>query len=432
MSQPDTARDGAVRLAARLEPRVNHLARVIVERQRAEIPGFDLLPDEMRDVEIAATARHALRGFLRHVRGLPDIDIGVFRERAAERAEEGLPLVQLLRGYHVGAEVVLDTLSELARPGEQAALQALTRIQLRALQAVVENVTEAYLTGLADQQGPARELARALVRGDAPAEVAARYGLSLESGYLVLSVRTLAPQTPLAARRLLRWALARLAPLAEGRVLGLPEEGGGCVLLPSRIAPDAVAEQLSSCRTTAPIVGAATADSPDGVPAAADRARRIAAVAAAPGVHRLRDVLLEYHVAAATDSAPELGALLEPLVRRPGLTATVAAFLDCDFDRRRTAQALDVHPNTVDNRLSRVTELTGVDPRTARGVQLLGAALTLHRMAPPGPPQAVAARPRDATSPSDTHARAPGRSTPVPPDLHSSAPGTTGSGGSRA
>ncbi|MGW5284789.1 hypothetical protein ACWERI_36040, partial [Streptomyces collinus] len=230
MSQPDAAREGAIRLAARLKPRVNHLARAIVERQRAEIPGFDLLPEELRDVEIAATARHAIRGFLRHVQGLPDIDIGVFRERAAERAEEGLPLVQLLRGYHVGAEVVLDTLSELARPGEHAALQSLTRMQLRALRAVVENVTEAYLTGLADQQGAARELARALVRGDRPAEVAARHGLSLEAGYLVLSVRAPAPQTPVAARRLLRWARARLAPLAEGRVLVLPEDRGGYVL----------------------------------------------------------------------------------------------------------------------------------------------------------------------------------------------------------
>ncbi|MGW1985017.1 PucR family transcriptional regulator [Streptomyces collinus] len=395
MSQPDAAREGAIRLAARLKPRVNHLARAIVERQRAEIPGFDLLPEELRDVEIAATARHAIRGFLRHVQGLPDIDIGVFRERAAERAEEGLPLVQLLRGYHVGAEVVLDTLSELARPGEHAALQSLTRMQLRALRAVVENVTEAYLTGLADQQGAARELARALVRGDRPAEVAARHGLSLEAGYLVLSVRAPAPQTPVAARRLLRWARARLAPLAEGRVLVLPEDRGGYVLLPSRIALDAVAEQLLprprsalSGDASAPTVGAATADSPGGVPAAAEQAHRIAAVAEAPGLHRLRDVLLEYHVAAATDSAPALSALLEPLVRCPGLAATVAAFLDCDFDRRRTAHVLGVHPNTVDNRLSRVTELTGIDPRTARGVQLLGAALTLHRVVPAGPAQA--------------------------------------------
>ncbi|MGW1171879.1 PucR family transcriptional regulator [Streptomyces sp. NPDC002550] len=381
MSQPDAAPDGAIELAARLAPRVNQLARAIVERQRAEVPGFDLLPGELRDVEIAATARHAIRGFLRHVQGLPDIDIGVFRERAAERAEEGLPLVQLLKGYHVGAEVLLDALSELARPGEEAALQSLTRMELRALQATVENVTEAYLAGLADQQAAARELARALIRGEEPEEVAARFGLSLESGYLVLGVRAFGPQASVAVRRLLRRVLARLAPLAEGRVLSLPDECGGWVLLPASTALDAVADRLSSCPPTASIVGAATAGTAEEVPAAAVRARRIAAVADRPGLYRLRDVLLEYHLSGAPDSAPELGALLEALDRQPGLTATVAAFLDCDFDRRRTAHALDVHPNTVDNRLGRVAELTGVDPHTARGVQLLGAALTLRRIA---------------------------------------------------
>ncbi len=54
------------------------------------------------------------------------------------------------------------------------------------------------------------------------------------------------------------------------------------------------------------------------------------------------------------------------------------AFLDGDSDRRRTAESLGVHPDTVDNRLTRALELTGVDPRTTRGVQLCSAALTLR------------------------------------------------------
>ena len=49
--------------------------------------------------------------------------------------------------------------------------------------------------------------------------------------------------------------------------------------------------------------------------------------------------------------------------------------------RRRTAQALGVHANTVDNRLDRVAALTGLDPRTTRGLQLLGAALVVRRAA---------------------------------------------------
>ncbi|MFC9228874.1 helix-turn-helix domain-containing protein [Streptomyces decoyicus] len=47
---------------------------------------------------------------------------------------------------------------------------------------------------------------------------------------------------------------------------------------------------------------------------------------------------------------------------------------------RRTAQALRVHPNTVDNRLARAAQLTGLDPHTTHGVQLFGTDLTLRRL----------------------------------------------------
>ncbi|MCZ1005574.1 helix-turn-helix domain-containing protein [Streptomyces lydicus] len=92
-------------------------------------------------------------------------------------------------------------------------------------------------------------------------------------------------------------------------------------------------------------------------------------------------MLLDYHLAGSKDSAAELAALLDPLDGHAGLVEAVAAFLDCDLDRRRTAQALNVHPNTVDNRLARAAQLTGLDPHTTHGVQLFGAALTLRRLA---------------------------------------------------
>ena len=78
----------AAELAARVEPEVNKLAREMVERRFAEIPGYDRLPGDMRDLEIAATARHALRRFLRSRQGdLDTRDLDPLLERAAQRAQ---------------------------------------------------------------------------------------------------------------------------------------------------------------------------------------------------------------------------------------------------------------------------------------------------------------------------------------------------------
>lgn len=379
----DGVQQQARQLAARLEPRINKLAREIVEWQRAAIPGLDRLPAEIHDLERAATVRRAIRFFLRYVQGDADTerDTVMLRERAAQRAEDGVPLVTLIRSYHVGAEALMSTLSSAARSGEEPALVLLSQWLLTALNHTVEQVTESYLAGLADQHAAARELARALLHGEEPEAVADRYGLTVEPGYTVLGVRFHRAAPPVAARRLMRQVLGRLTPLAEGRVLSLPGEHGGLILLPADITHTELVQRLEHGLPHQPIVGAALAQAPQDVPAAAEQALRITRLVTAPGVYRLHNVLLEYHLARPDDSAAELLALLAPLQEHPGLTETLKAFLDEDLDRHRTANALAVHPNTVNNRLARVVEITGVNPRTTKGVQLFGAALALSRLA---------------------------------------------------
>jgi DNA-binding PucR family transcriptional regulator len=68
------------------------------------------------------------------------------------------------------------------------------------------------------------------------------------------------------------------------------------------------------------------------------------------------------------------------LERNPDLTVTLETYLAHDLDRRRAAAALHVHPNTLDYRLRRIIELIGIDPSTARGLQLIGAALAARRL----------------------------------------------------
>jgi DNA-binding PucR family transcriptional regulator len=102
-----------------------------------------------------------------------------------------------------------------------------------------------------------------------------------------------------------------------------------------------------------------------------------------PGGYLLQDVLLEYQLTRPSDAHAALSGLLDPLDRNPDLPHTLEVYLENDLDRRRTAAALHVHPNTLDYRLRRIVELTGLDPATSRGLQLLGAALAARRLAYP-------------------------------------------------
>lgn len=215
-----------------------------------------------------------------------------------------------LRSCHVGSHGLINALNSAARPGEETALLPLTQWQLTALNHMVEQVTESYVAGLADQHAAARELTHALLRGQAPEAVADRYGLTVEPGYLVLSVRTHRTLPPAAARRLLRQVLVRLAPLAAGHILSLPDEYGCHALLPAHVTHADVARRLEHGMPHQTIIGAAPAETTRDVPAAAEQAARITRLVTAPGVYRLCDVLLDYHLTQPDDSAAELRALL--------------------------------------------------------------------------------------------------------------------------
>ncbi|MDN5765069.1 MAG: helix-turn-helix domain-containing protein [Humibacillus sp.] len=59
---------------------------------------------------------------------------------------------------------------------------------------------------------------------------------------------------------------------------------------------------------------------------------------------------------------------------------TLETFLSSNLDRGRTARALQVHPNTVNNRLKRIADLVGLDPGTTSGAAELSAALIARRL----------------------------------------------------
>ncbi|MGW7413929.1 PucR family transcriptional regulator [Streptomyces sp. NPDC054863] len=389
-------------LAARCEGRVNELARHMARETFEHLPGYADLPADVKDVEIAATVRSGLRLFLRRVRDTRSRagDHSLFRERAAQRADEGMPLHTLLRSHSTGVYVLWQALRAEAAEGEEGALIELVDFLLRGHEAIIGAVAETYLDEQAALSAERREHHRSLVRGllDGslpPARAFEELGLAGRSLVVHLHVaqERLPTATAVAGRRRVRRVQTVLDRLLGAGAVSLLGTDGGHVIVPQR-ADDPDGDRLCAelatrlrqvCGDGVRLAAVAAATAQD-VPAAGRTATDIVRVARAcgrpPGPHRMDDVLLEYHLSRHDESSDRIAALLDPVGDRPELIETLRVHLEHRHDRRSTAHHLGLHPNTVDNRLARITELTGLDIASARGNALALAALLLRGNVP--------------------------------------------------
>lgn len=411
MTEPSAA---ARELARRLEPRVSALARAMTGAWAAELPEYRPGHHQRPGLdEAAAAARRAARDFLRRLLGSPPDERtrAMLRERAAARADEGMPLHSLVRACMIGARVLYEAIrDEATGPGEAAALPEIALLLLAVQDEVVTDVVRAYQDESAAISSPALERRRTLVRdlvlSGAPPAAAALDELGLGAGAAVLALRfgalptlgtgsTAATATATAdtdsalARRLHRVQRA-LDRHFELPVPTLLDATGGYAIVPTPAdlppraggADPALPSLLADVWRDEVRIGVAQAAEPQRIPDAARTAAEILRIVGAlgrpSGAYTLRDVLLEYHLSRHDEASTALAALLDPLVARPDLLHTARVFLDEQHDRRRTARRLGLHPNTVDNRLARVAELTGLDTSTPRGITLLVTALALR------------------------------------------------------
>ncbi|WP_405405737.1 PucR family transcriptional regulator [Streptomyces sp. NBC_01104] len=394
--------DAARALALRCEPRVNELARHMARESFEQLPGYADLPGDVKDLEIAATARHGVRLFLRRVSD-PHPGAGglrLFRERAAQRAEEGVPLHLLLRTHALGVYVLWQALREAAEPGEEGALIELVDLLLQSHHLLLGAVAETYMDERSALEAEQRERRRSLVRGflDGTLEPvpALLEELGLDGPALVLAV-ALEPEDgpggpdggqpdapgPVTVRRGMRRIQTVLDQTFGTELLFLFDAGAGHAVVPRDCEPpDDLARRLSRACGAGVRIAEARADSPAAVPEASRTATEILRIARVcglpPGVHGLDDVLLEFHLSRPGPSGRRIAALLLPVAARPELLRTLRTYLAQQQDRRLTAVLLGLHPNTVDNRLARLAELTGLDLGSPRGTALAIAALLLR------------------------------------------------------
>lgn len=378
------------------------VAGQIVSAVTSQIPSYARLPRAELD-DLQDTVHHGLRVIFRLLGeggSFTASELAAFQDSAVRRAQEGFSLEDLLGAYHISGGITWQAFSAAAGPGEREGLLAVAEATVTKGPTVIAAVAAAFLDERLRQEGDQavgrHAVAAALVRGLPAEELAARAGITLAPSYRAVALRLETSGPPggiggldaqrRALRRLERW----LAEDSAGDALGLLTERGGTVLLagPAGGADDEAAgaflDQLVAVVGVGVIAGTAWRPTRAELPAAVEEAREVLRLAVAtgrpPGIYGLDDVLLEAMLVQPSAVAERLVKLLAPLAEGPALLQTLDGYLSADLDRRRAARALHIHPNTLDYRLRRIHELTGLAPATTHGLQVLGAAMTAWRL----------------------------------------------------
>jgi hypothetical protein len=364
------------------------IARRMVASFRAEIEGYARLPDSILHGQILEVSRNNVELFFRSIteqRSSPTEDELVpFRESAGSRAEEGLPLEDLLHAYRLGGRLGWQALLEAAHQDEYPALLAAADLLMRYIDSVSSAVAQTYLDEhqhlVSEEERRQRALVEVLVHPErelpALRDLAERVGFPLAEYY-----RPFANTLPGAAAH----AHSQLASELRSRGVLALTEGDRVTGLATEDVDEAIFAQprgLFAIGKAVPRAELATAM--NDLRLLIDLARREGMEGAVTPDTFVLELLLA--------RAPDLGALVAERVLGPleayakrrgtGLLETLEAFLDCGLDRRKTSERLHVHPNTLDYRLRRIAELTGLEPGRPRDLALLELALARRKLAP--------------------------------------------------
>ncbi|MFF3346612.1 PucR family transcriptional regulator [Streptomyces sp. NPDC002779] len=392
---------------------VYRLQAAVLERLTTELPVYRKLPAEQLNGDVARMIRRGITDFARILESgsMPGPEqLALLTGSATRRAEEGLPAEAIVSAYFLGARLCSDDVTAAARPEDLPAVTAMHSLLLEYLQHVTTAVTAGYLHQMSTTVGErhsARQLLLTALREGRVDEGAAREaGLTLPPGYLVLAL-AIGPHadehapgvdTNAAAQRKLRRLRTELALHSRGTALTSLTTAGGLVLLPSDTDPsqlgpahwDDTTQLLTRLRRAAgaTVLAAAVPALPGDVarvwPIATELAHIATASARPPGLYRLEDLALEYQLSRPGPARAHVAQLLEPLEAHADLLVTLTAFLRHDLDRRATARALNVHPNTVLYRLRKIAGLTGLDASRPTDLPTIHAALTCRTVqAPP-------------------------------------------------
>jgi hypothetical protein len=375
------------------------LAETMLHTFRREIPGYARLPDSVVRGQVLEMIRQNLDLCFDWVAGggAPDTaQFDDFRASAKNRATEGMPLEDLLRAYRNGATSAWRVLVAQASADERDALPRAAELVMDYLDQVSGIIAAAYFEErqhlASEQERGSRALLEALLGGEpldtGQLETAARLGFTLGPEFVAFAAAVPGEGARAHARAAAGLRAVGALALTEGdRVVGLCGPGRD----PVRALPTG-ALAVVEFDVLRGDLAASLADVRLGID--------IALRAGRTGVVALTALTLDLLLARSPRVAADLRKrVLDPLGARQGrsrgdLLRTVGTYVALGRDRRCTADRLFIHPNTLDHRLRRVRELTGLnldDPE-----DLATMVLALRTIAPTGPLQARAEAPHGA------------------------------------
>jgi PucR-like helix-turn-helix protein len=357
---------------------------------RKQIVSYERLSPEMSEAEVLETCRRSLRLWFQwlHSGGAPPAEeVRAVRAAVRARAEEGIPLEDVLHAYRIGGRLGWQLLRRHATPAEQDVLLDAADLLMLFLDTLSEIVTETYLGKrellVSEEERDARTLLERIVDGGTPTpeetELAARLRVPVRDRYVpfAVAIHSASPRRHAALAARLR-TRGRLAVTEGDRVLGLAERAIELHELDEGSRP-LLAVGGETRRT-------ALAEARDELRLLVDHARRSGATGVVtPESHALELLLAR---------SPRVGETLRERVLGPlarggdgaDLVRTLRTLVRCGFDRARTSAALHVHRNTLGYRIGRIEELTGLDLASPRDVARVYLALGVEAGGVPAAP----------------------------------------------
>ncbi|MEV6276944.1 helix-turn-helix domain-containing protein [Nocardia sp. NPDC051832] len=391
----------------RLFDDLHRRAASMVDGFYSALPPYAQMPQSLVETDFARGTKLNVDLFFDYLRGgaePSEEDTRELIELAMGRVRDGTPLTDVLDRYRLGAAFLWERLRESAAPGEHEALLDMSLTLLKYVTLVTNRIANAATQRSHDPRWELLErrrgIADALLTGQDPVEWANDPVIPVADAFLVAVFRlcgSLHSPTPPAGPAAV--PVGGPASALRHRVEAIPgvflrlDAGGWTALIPLQPG-DNGASTLAGLTARLPAqqpgqappywVGVGAARTRAEIPAMFAEARVLAELGRCltrrEVLCRRTNLQFEYTVAVSDAARPGLAAVLAPLDAQPMLAETLEVFVDSGFNQLATARQLNVHRNTVTYRLSRVHELTGLDPHRPADAMTLSAARLARRL----------------------------------------------------